>query len=319
MSWVPISTRCTYELWRTPADNARLVAAILAAVAQPRPEPAEEDVRELRPDKSGRPQPSVDRRAFMQPGGLIPPKDPFYLAREADQVVERLAAEPGITLVIKAPRQMGKSSLLVRYMTSGMAAGKRLAFIDLQALAETQLADYPTFLACFAATLLKRLGLKADELPVLESGLDVTSLVESRVFPELDQPLLLAFDEADRLLGRPWQTDFFGMLRVWHNSRWLAGWSGVDMALVIATEPYLLVAEEHQSPFNVGEVVAPAPFRPEAVATLNEGYGAPLRAGECAEALPALPRAALSHPRGPAPARHHPGLHLAHAAGDRRP
>ena len=87
----------------------------------------------------------------------------------------------------------------------------------------------------------------------------MTSLIESRVFPELDQPLLLAFDEADRLLGRPWQTDFFGMLRVWHNGRWQPGWSGVDIALVIATEPYLLVAEEHQSPFNVGEVVALAP------------------------------------------------------------
>ena len=55
--------------------------------------------------------------------------------------MERLAAEPGITLVIKAPRQMGKSSLLVRYMTTGMAAREELAFIDLQALAETQLAD----------------------------------------------------------------------------------------------------------------------------------------------------------------------------------
>jgi hypothetical protein len=165
-----------YELWRTPADNARIATAILSAVVQPRPAPvAEERVRERPPDASGRPQPSVERRAFMQPGGLIPPKDPFYIARDADTVVERLATEPGITLVIKAPRQMGKSSLLVRYMTAGRTAGKRLAFIDLQALAETQLADYPTFLTCFATTLLNRLGLKADNLPALESGLDVTS------------------------------------------------------------------------------------------------------------------------------------------------
>src|SRR3712207_8228092 len=55
----------------------------------------------------------------------------------------------GTTLVIKAPRQMGKSSLLIRRMKLGKEAGKQLAFVDLQGFAEPQLAAYPRFLACF--------------------------------------------------------------------------------------------------------------------------------------------------------------------------
>jgi hypothetical protein len=274
-----------YELWRTPADNARISTAILkAAIRKEQPEAKQESAApsfERATEAASHPQPSVDRRAFVNPSGSMLPNDPFYVTRAADKIIDRLAGERGTTLVIKAPRQIGKSSLLVRYMKASMAAGKRLAFIDLQGLAEAQLADYPSFLACFAKILLQRLRLPSGDLPPLESGFDVTNLVESRIFPEIEEPILLALDEADRLLGRPWQTDFFGMLRIWHNNRWQPGWSDVDLALVIATEPYLLVASEHQSPFNVGEVANLPPFDLPAVQKLNHHYGEPLRRSEC--------------------------------------
>ncbi len=111
----------------------------------------------------------------------------------------------------------------------------------------------------------------------------MTSLVESRVFAEVDAPIQLALDETDRLLGRDWQTDFFAMLRIWHNNRWQEGWDRLDLALVIATEPYLLVASEHQSPFNVGEVVALPAFDLAATEELNRRYGEPLRRAECTQ------------------------------------
>jgi hypothetical protein len=276
-----------YQLWRSPADNATILAAILAALSAtipPEPEPAAIAEPQAPPD-TARPQPAVDRRAFLNPGGSMPPNDPFYVHRDADRVIDRIGPEPGTTLVIKAPRQMGKSSLLVRYLKAGAEAKKRLAYIDFQGFSEPQLHDYPRFLACFIEVLLHRLRLPADTLPDLESGLDATDLMETRVLPEIDQPVLLALDEVDRLLGLAWQTDFFAMLRVWHNNRaqpWLPGWSNLDLALVIATEPYLLVASEHQSPFNVGEVVTLPPFDLAAVEELNRRYGEPLRQADCA-------------------------------------
>jgi hypothetical protein len=274
-----------YELWRSPADNAKVRDRILAALrVKEAPAPQQEPAHEPQaPRPETAPQASVDRRAFLNPSGSMPPDDPFYFRRDADLAVDRLADQPGTTLVIKAPRQMGKSSLLIRHMKLGRETGRRLAFVDLQGFAEPQLADYPRFLASFATTLLRRLGLPAGDLPPLESGQDVTSLVESRILGEVDAPVLLALDETDRLLGRDWQTDFFAMLRIWHNNRWQEGWDRLDLALVIATEPYLLVASEHQSPFNVGEVVALPAFDLTATEELNRRYGEPLRRPECAQ------------------------------------
>ena len=111
----------------------------------------------------------------------------------------------------------------------------------------------------------------------------MTDLVETRILDRVDEPVLFAFDEVDRLLGRPWQTDFFAMLREWHNRRWMDAWAKIDLGLVIATEPYLLVNSENQSPFNVGEVVQLGPFSPSAVTQLNELYGAPLLSSQCQE------------------------------------
>ena len=45
---------------------------------------------------------SVDLRAVMAPGGALPPDDPFYVSREADDEVLEFAGRSGETVVIKA-------------------------------------------------------------------------------------------------------------------------------------------------------------------------------------------------------------------------
>jgi hypothetical protein len=194
-----------------------------------------------------------------------------------------VAKSTGETLVVKGARQVGKSSLLVRYIAARKDAGAKVAFVDFQGMSDAQLASYPAFLQRVASILLRRLELPPDNLPAVESGLDISELVETRILDRVDGPVLFAFEECDRLLGRFWQSDFFGMLRSWHNRRWEPAWGKVDLALVIATEPYLLVESENQSPFNVGEIVQLGPFDQAAVSELNERYGAPLSAAQCEE------------------------------------
>ena len=183
--------------------------------------------------------------------------------------------------MIKGPRQVGKSSLLVRYVAACRQAAKRVVYVDFQSISDAQLADYPAFLQGLLAVLLRRLERPVDTLPAIESGLDATDVVEAQILDRLDGPLVFAFDEVDRVLGRPWQKEFFALLRSWHNRRWEPAWARVDLALVIATEPYLLVDSADQSPFNVGELVTVRPFSAAAVGDLNQRYGAPLSAGEC--------------------------------------
>jgi len=279
--------RLQHTAWKTAADDGTVVSAILGAarkgagaeqaVPTPTPQPARAATDQRRP------RPSVDPTALLRPTGTLRLEDPFYIVRPADAVVERLAANIGDTLVIKGARQVGKSSLLVRYIAASRQAKKQAAFVDFQGMSDAHLADYPTFLQRVVRVLLRRFDLPSDDLPSVESGLDVTDLIETRILDRVDTPVLLAFEEVDRLLGRPWQKDFFGMLRSWHNKRWEEAWAKVDLALVIATEPYLLVDSADQSPFNVGEIVQLGPFDPDSVSELNARYGGPLSASQCQE------------------------------------
>ena len=93
---------------------------------------------------------------LRQPGGTLKPGDTFYIRREADQQIDRLSGSFGETICIKAPRQMGKSSLLVRYMAEGKAVGKRPILIDFQSFSEGELADFPTLLSGLAQIMSRR-------------------------------------------------------------------------------------------------------------------------------------------------------------------
>ena len=57
--------------------------------------------------------------------------------------------QPGQTLTIKGPRQMGKSSLLMRTVKAGMDAGKSVALLDFQLVGEDSKADADLFFRRF--------------------------------------------------------------------------------------------------------------------------------------------------------------------------
>jgi hypothetical protein len=218
----------------------------------------------------------------IPPGGTLRQNDPFYVRRRMDDQVEDLAGLVGNTMCIRAPRQMGKSSLLIRYLGKCHEVGKRVAFLDFQTFTDAETSDYATLLRQLAKLLLRRLELHAMRVPEFPTPADFTAFVEDEVIRKVNAPLTLAFDEVDRVLGRSYQSDFFSMLRLWHNRRAepLSVWEEVDLALVIATEPYLLIDSKDRSPFNVAMPIEPQAFDRGALDDLNGRYGTPLAAPE---------------------------------------
>ena len=181
------------------------------------------------------------------------------------------------TVVIKAPRQMGKSSLLGRYLTECRCAGKKTALIDLSLFAYPDLADYPTFLTALAKILLRRLRL-GNQPPTIAGQNDMSDFVQDLVLGAVPDNIVIAFDEADRVLGQPYQSDFFTMLRYWYNQRadtQQPEWARLELAPVISTEPYLLISEAERSPFNVGVVIELPPFNTDECRELNRRYNNP--------------------------------------------
>lgn len=220
------------------------------------------------------------------PEGTMRPDSPFYIARQPAERIALGAARSGsgVTLTIKGPRQVGKSSLLTRVMDAAAQTGKQVAYLDFQQFDEAARADAETFFAQFARWLSDELGLdgRLDDTTwptMLGTVQRCTRYMERVILPTLGGQVLLAMDEVDSILDCPFRTDFFAMLRVWHNNRSMPNrpqWRRLDLALVTSTEPYELVQNLHQSPFNVGEVIELVDFDATQVATLNALHSGPL-------------------------------------------
>jgi AAA-like domain/TIR domain len=295
--------RIQYARWTEHTDTSRVIEEILTAPRAGAPAAVDRPSQPLREKiDRRRPQPSEDLRPLLSPpGGTIRPNDEFYIQRPADVLIETMAARPGETLAIKAPRQFGKSSLLIRYLAecsskreASQVPRKCFALVDFQSFTDAELDNYATLLTRIAEELVRGLRLKATPVPRIETQAKLSDFVEDEIFRQVAPPVTLAFDEVDRVLGRSYQSDFFSMLRLWHNRRAepLSPWERVDLALVIATEPYLLIESADRSPFNVATPVELEPFDRLMLDDLNDRYTGILTSG----ALDGLHELLAGHP-----------------------
>jgi hypothetical protein len=212
------------------------------------------------------------------------PESRFYIEREGDALSRASIDRQGVTITIKAPRQLGKSSLLVRTMEQAAAAGKVVAFLDFQLLDYDTLESPEVFFRNLCHWLTDELDLPDEVDRFWEKRLGhvqlCTNYIRRHVLHHVDGSLVLAIDEADRMFGCPFRSDFFGMLRSWHNGRRPGKpFKRLDLALVISTEPHFLIDDLNQSPFNVGQVIELTDFTPDQVRDLNARHDYPFSDG----------------------------------------
>jgi hypothetical protein len=212
------------------------------------------------------------------------PQSQFYVVRASDEVALDAIKRQGVTITIKGPRQMGKSSLLSRTIDAAVEAGKQAAFLDFQLIDRTSLLNADNFFRFFCTWLSDELGGTTPLDEHLTSPLgnnQRTTRYVGKLLKELSRPLVLAMDEVEMIFEADFRSDFFGMLRSWHNNRRVGSiWKQLDLVLVTSTEPYQLIENLNQSPFNVGEVIELEDFTPEQVADLNRRHASPLNSDE---------------------------------------
>jgi len=294
-----------YVVWQDEADNERVAREILAAIEGRLPEQElvpirpvadgltiSEDGRVITDDDSLHPPlPEFDPRFLEEleaPGGAVKLRDRFYIEREVDGRLKREIMKPGTTTTIRAARQTGKSSLLVRGVHHARESGARVVYLDLQRVDSDHLTSPTAFLRYLAELVVRELRLDAAEVDKLWHGSlgpqdKLTYLMADYVLPETKCPIILAMDDVDRLLQTPLHNDFFALLRSWHNSRALDElWNGLNIVMVISTEPYLLITDVNQSPFNVGLRLYLTDFDEVQVRDLNRRHGSPVKAGDFA-------------------------------------
>ena len=292
--------RLQYARWRNEADTEAVIAALLSAIESAEALPAggtgplgaiaagrvevSDDGRALSAVQPvSAPLPNFDPRILLEaPTGAVKLKSQFYIEREGDDDLRRQVLGDGTTTTIRAPRQMGKTSLLVRGVQDSRKVGQQVVYVDFQRVNETYLSSLDGLLRYVADEMALRLNLDpaaVDRAWTSSRGPQdkLNAFLERQVLPAAETPILLAIDEADRLLNVPYKTDFFGLLRAWDSNRaYDELWQHLNIVLVISTHPHLLITDVSQSPFNVGLRIQLSDFGPAQVAELNRRHGSPV-------------------------------------------
>ncbi|NEU73369.1 CHAT domain-containing protein [Hassallia byssoidea VB512170] len=193
-----------------------------------------------------------------QPDGQIPLDSAYYIDRPPIETdCYEAIVKSGALIRVKAPRQMGKSSLMTRILDHASKQSYKTAFVNFQSVDGELLGDLDLFLQWFAASITDALSLpeKLEEhwKGVLGSKNKCTNYFQRYLLPSIDTPVALGLDEVDEVFKHPAiANDFFGLLRAWHErAKNDPVWKKLRLIIVHSQEVYIPL-NINQSPFNVG-------------------------------------------------------------------
>ena len=222
------------------------------------------------------------------PGGQVDLASPFYIERlPIEQQCYETITQPGALIRIKAPRQMGKTSLMARILHHAEQQGSRTVALSLQLANQRVFANSDKFLQWFCAIVGLELGVP-DQLAkywemaeIAGSNISCRAYFEQYLLPQLDRPLTLGLDEVDCVF--PHQEiadDFFGLLRALHEEAKRRDiWKKFRLVVVHSTEVYVPL-DMNKSPFNVGLPIELPEFTSQQVQDLARRHGLAWNRGE---------------------------------------
>ncbi len=215
---------------------------------------------------------------FDYPSGPVLLNSPLYIERppiEAQAFAE--ITQPGCALRIRAPRKMGKSSLLVRLLAHAAEQNYETVYVDFREADESIFESLGRLLRWFCLNVSRQLDLN----PLLTTywdenmGIKVSCKVyfSNYLLEQIYSPIVLVLNELNRLYDYPAiADDFLSMLRLWHEqTKQESTWRKLRLVLAQSTEVYGGAVLRH-SPFNVGLSLTLPPFTLEQVQTLALRY-----------------------------------------------
>ncbi|ESA38738.1 serine threonine protein kinase [Leptolyngbya sp. Heron Island J] len=269
--------------WESEQDTARLLREILELIGENVAPPlVDAGAQELTP------APAVIETAETPPlpvaepelpGGQVDLASKFYIERPPiEKRCYEAIVKPGALIRIKAPRQMGKTSLMARILHHAEAEGCVKVPLSFQIADSKIFKDLDQFLKWFCAVVGRRLK-RPNKLNDYWDGFfgskdNCTAYFEEYLLADLDKPLALGLDEVDLVFQHPEiASDFFGMLRAWHeDGKNRDIWKKLRLVVVHSTEVYIPM-NINQSPFNVGLAIELPEFTPDQFEDLSQRHG----------------------------------------------
>jgi len=272
-------------LWRSAGDTFKLLSQILTIIKEGRTSlTADHELavewHAITSTEQSIIQP-LPAAAPELPGGQVELTSCFYIDRPPiESRCYETIAQPGALIRIKAPRQMGKTSLMARILHHAEQQGSRTVALSFQLANRKIFANSDTFLQWFCASIGQELGM-LEQLPkcwqladLIGSNQCCKAYFEQYLLSESSKPLTLGLDESDRLFESPEiADDFFGLLRALHEEAKRRDiWKKLRLIVVHSTEVYIPM-DVNKSPFNVGLPIDLPEFDSQQVQDLAKRHG----------------------------------------------
>lgn len=240
-------------------------------------------------DSTERPAGPLSRNGGIRvesPEGQVPLASGLYIERPPiESICYQEILQPRVLLRIKAPRQMGKTSLMARVLAHGERQGLTPVRLSFNQVDSSLFASTDKFLRWLCANVTQQMGLPSqlDEIWDEDMGALVSCSLyfQEYLLAEIDSPLLLALDEVNQLFEhKSLARDVLTLLRSWYEeTRDIGVWQKLRLLVVHSTDVYIPL-NTNQSPFNVGHSLELPPFTPVQVLELARRHGLQLSSEE---------------------------------------
>ncbi len=214
---------------------------------------------------------------FFQTGGTLSEDAACYIERPADKDLLN-ALDRGELCLVLAPRQTGKSSLMIHAVAGLREMGIRAAIADLQHLASEK--EPAAWFSVVVYQISRSLKLDTDALAWWQANdrLGATqrfmTFMEDVVLSEIAEKVVIFFDEIDSVLPLPFSDDFFTTLRAMVNARAAnPKMKRLNFVLIGVASPSEFVKNRSRTPFNIGREIDLNDFDPASVSSFREVLG----------------------------------------------
>ncbi|NJL60712.1 MAG: hypothetical protein HC903_01375 [Methylacidiphilales bacterium] len=270
----------------------------LMAVLAQRAFAESEEVKE-KPTISYLPSSTSKQTELEAPVGLISLESPLYIERPG--VESRCYEEitrPGALIRIKAPSQMGKTSLMVRILAHAKQQNQvNTVALSLQRAERSIFNNLDKFLRWFCTSITRKLQLpyRVEDYwsDTFGSKSNCTAYFEDCLLPNINGVLVLALDDIDEVFLHPEiADDFFTLLRSWYEEAAYGdsgnpNWQNLRLIIIHSTEVYIPL-DINKSPFNVGLAIELQVFNQLQLIDLQKRYGLDLSENELSELMQLL-------------------------------